>query len=62
MRGFELVSDKHRKYPDCKINIPQRGTLRSAGYDICTPVDILIPARGQSGVDFYRYKGLYGTR
>ena len=52
MRGFELVSDQHRKYPDCNILIPQRGTAKSAGYDLCTPVDIVIPARGQSGVIF----------
>ena len=52
MRGFELVSDQHRKHPGCNILIPQRGTAKSAGYDLCTPVDIVIPARGQSGVIF----------
>lgn len=52
IRGFELVSDNHRKHPELSISLPQRGTSKSAGYDICTPVDIIIPARGQSGVIF----------
>lgn len=52
VRGFELVEDKFRKYPECDIVMPQRGTSRSAGYDICTPVDIVIPARGCSKVIF----------
>lgn len=52
IRGFEIVEDKYRKHPDCEIVIPQRATSRSAGYDICTPVDIVIPARGHSRVIF----------
>lgn len=34
-RGFEVVSDKFRKYPDCEIILPCRATNFSAGYDIC---------------------------
>ena len=47
-RGFEVVEDKHRKHPDVEIKIPQRGTKNSAGYDICTPVKIVIPPHGIS--------------
>lgn len=52
VRGFEIVEDKFRKNPDCKIIMPQRGTSKSAGYDICTPVDIVIPAKGHSSTIF----------
>ncbi|SFE27454.1 deoxyuridine 5'-triphosphate nucleotidohydrolase [Peptostreptococcus sp. D1] len=52
VRGFELVDDKFRKHPDLEINLPVRGTSKSAGYDIVTPVDIVIPPRGNSGVIF----------
>lgn len=51
-RGFELVDNKHRKHPDTDIKMPVRGTNRSAGYDICTPVEIVIPPRGESPVVF----------
>lgn len=47
-RGFEVVEDKHRKHPDVDIKIPKRGTSHSAGYDICTPVKIVIPPYGIS--------------
>ena len=52
VRGFEIVEDKHRKHPECEIVMPQRGTSKSAGYDICTPVDIVIPANGHSKIIF----------
>lgn len=52
IRGFEIVSDEHRKYPNMNIVMPQRGTSKSAGYDFCTPVDIVIPPRGKSDVIF----------
>lgn len=52
VRGFELVEKEHRKHPECDIIMPQRGTSKSAGYDFCTPVDIVIPARGNSKVIF----------
>lgn len=52
VRGFQLVSDEHRKFPGVEIVLPRRGTSRSAGYDICTPVDIVIPPRGSSKTIF----------
>lgn len=48
IRGFEVVEDKYRKYPNRDIKIPKRSTKNSAGYDICTPVKIVIPAGGIS--------------
>ena len=47
-RGFKVVKDEYRKHPEVEIKLPKRGTKNSAGYDICTPVDILIPAHGFS--------------
>ena len=52
IRGFEIVEDKYRKHPDCEIALPQRGTSRSAGYDLCTPVEIRIAPRGCSKIIF----------
>lgn len=60
MRGFELVEDKHRKHPGIDIVIPQRGTAKSAGYDICTPVDIVIGPRGSSKTIFTDIKAYMG--
>lgn len=37
-RKFEVVSNKHRKYPDVGIQLPKRATKNSAGYDLRTPV------------------------
>lgn len=48
VRGFEIVSDEFRKHPNVDIQLPKRGTKKSAGYDICTPVDIIIPPNGIS--------------
>ena len=42
VRGFEVVSDEHRKHPDVDIQLPTRSDSRSAGYDFYTPVDIII--------------------
>ena len=47
-RGVKVVKDECRKHPEVEIKLPKRGTKNSAGYDICTPVDILIPAHGFS--------------
>lgn len=52
IRGFEIVEDKHRKYPDVEIKLPRRGTSQSAGYDLCTPVEIVVPANGYSKIIF----------
>lgn len=43
IRGFEIVDDNFRKFLNVDIKLPQRGSINSAGYDICTPVDIIIP-------------------
>lgn len=47
-RGFEIVKEEYRKHPNIDIQKPKRGTEDSAGYDICTPVEIRIPAGGIS--------------
>ena len=48
VRGFKIVRDECRKHPDVEIQLPKRGSKGSAGYDICTPVDIVIPPYGIS--------------
>lgn len=47
-RGFEIVKHEYRKHPNVDIKSPQRGSKYSAGYDIYTPVDIIIPPYGIS--------------
>lgn len=42
LRGFEIVSDEKRKFKDCEIILPVRGDKRSAGYDLRTPVKIVL--------------------
>lgn len=44
MNKFEIVKDEFRAYPDANIKLPVRATKHSAGYDICTPIDIKIPS------------------
>ena len=51
-RGFEVVTERHRAYSDVEINLPVRGSSSSAGYDIYTPVEIVIPPNGISDVIF----------
>ena len=41
-RGFEVVSDEFRKYPEIDIQLPKRGDSRSAGYDFYAPCDITL--------------------
>lgn len=41
-RGFELVKDGMRKYPEVEIQLPIRGDSRSAGYDIRIPVELTL--------------------
>ena len=41
-RGFEVVSDEFRKYPEVDIQLPKRGDSRSAGYDFYAPCDLEI--------------------
>lgn len=47
-RGFEIVSDEKRVHPDLEIQLPTRGSKCSAGYDIATPIDIIISPYGIS--------------
>lgn len=42
-RGFKVVDDKFRQYPDKEIIIPEHATSESAGLDIRTPVQLIIP-------------------
>lgn len=44
LRGFEVVSDKFRKFPEVEIVLPQRADKGSAGYDFRTPVEVTIKA------------------
>ena len=41
-RGFEEVTNKHRKYPDLEIQLPTRGDNRSAGYDFYLPCNVVL--------------------
>lgn len=50
MRKFEIVKDECRKFKDEEIIIPKRGTVGSAAYDFYTPCDIVIPAKGRTGI------------
>ena len=42
IRGFEIVDDKFRKYPNVDIQLPKRGDAKSAGYDFYSPCDITL--------------------
>ena len=59
-RGFKVVKDEIRRYPGLEITMPKRATKNSAGYDIYTPVDILIPAHGFSDVILTDIKAYMG--
>lgn len=41
-RGFEIVADEFRKYPEIDIQLPKRGDSRSGGYDFYAPCDITL--------------------
>lgn len=42
MRKFEIVKDEFRKHPEIEIKMPKRATKCSAGYDMYSPVDLII--------------------
>lgn len=42
IRGFKVVDDKFRIHKETKIELPVRGDKRSAGYDIRTPVEVVL--------------------
>ena len=41
-RGFKVVKDEMRKHKGVEIQLPVRGDLRSAGYDLRTPIEIVL--------------------
>ena len=41
-RGFEVIKDEMRVHPEVEIQLPVRGDSRSAGYDLRTPVEIVL--------------------
>lgn len=43
IRGFEIVNDEYRKFPDAEIILPHRGTKLSACYDIYSPDTFTVP-------------------
>ncbi|MFW6014997.1 MAG: dUTP diphosphatase [bacterium] len=43
-RGFEVVEDWARKYPESEIKLPRRSTEFSAGYDFVLAKDVEIQA------------------
>lgn len=43
-RGFQVVSDSERRYIGADIELPIRGSMYSAGYDIKTPIDFTLKA------------------
>ena len=42
VRGFEVVIDKYRKFPNEKITLPTRGSKDSAGYDLYSNENITL--------------------
>ena len=42
MRGFEIVRDDCRKFPELDIKLPTRADVGSAGYDFYSPIDFEI--------------------
>lgn len=41
-RGFEVVADKFRKHPEVEIKKPVRADVGACGYDIHSPVNVVI--------------------
>ncbi|WP_300924590.1 dUTP diphosphatase [uncultured Clostridium sp.] len=41
-RGFEVVRNEFRKFPDVEIKLPTRADVGSAGYDFYSPCDFTI--------------------
>jgi len=51
-RGFEVVKDRFRKYPNSDILLPERSTKYSAGYDFYTLIDVEVPSNGNGIITF----------
>jgi len=46
LRGFEIVSDNHRKHPDIKIQLPRRADAGACASDIYSPIEVeLLPGQ-----------------
>ena len=52
IRGFEIVPNTIREYPDKFIQLPQRNDKGSAGYDLRIPCEITIPPHSHSDLIF----------
>ena len=46
IRGFEIVKNEMRKYPENKITLPTRGTSKAMAYDFYAPTDYIVEAGG----------------
>lgn len=44
IRGFEIVKNEMRKYPENKITLPTRGTSKAMAYDFYAPTDYIVEA------------------
>ena len=42
IRGFEIVEDKFRKFPDVDVKLPQRGTSQAMAYDFYSPDNYIV--------------------
>ena len=51
MRKFEIVKDEFLSYGTKDIIMPKRSTSGSAGYDIFSPVDAIIPPHEKLKID-----------
>jgi len=47
---FRLVKDEFRVHPGLEIKLPTRGTNTSAGYDISSPVEIVVAPHSVSAL------------
>lgn len=52
VRGFKIVPNAIREYPDKFIQLPQRNDKGSAGYDLRIPCEIVIPPHSHSDLIF----------
>ena len=41
-RGFEIVDEKHRIFPNVDVQLPLRGSKKSAGYDFYSNEEVII--------------------
>ena len=41
-RGFRPVADEHKKSPSVEVQLPTRGSSKSAGYDFYSPEEVIL--------------------